>query len=93
MAIAALSRTSALAVGSYGAGTAQLLTERWDGVRWTTVPNKLRPGVTFAYLTAITAVNSRYAWAIGEGDRGSFIEKWNGTSWLESCQARAPKTP
>jgi hypothetical protein len=93
MAIAALSRTSALAVGSYGAGTAHLLTERWDGVRWTTVPNKLRPGVTFAYLTAIAAVNPRYAWAIGEGDRGSFIEKWNGTSWHESYQARAPKTP
>jgi hypothetical protein len=32
-AIAALSRTSALAVGSYGAGTVLPLTERWDGVR------------------------------------------------------------
>jgi hypothetical protein len=53
MAIAALSRSRALAVGSYGAGTARLLTERWDGVRWTTVPNTLRPGVTFAYLTAL----------------------------------------
>src|SRR6266568_6489821 len=66
-AVAALSRTSALAVGSYGAGLP--LTERWDGVRWTTVPNKLQPGVTFAYLTSVAAVDPRYAWAIGEGDQ------------------------
>jgi hypothetical protein len=86
-AIAALSRTSALAVGSYGAGVVLPLTERWDGVRWTTVPNKLQPGVTFAYLTSVAAVDPRYAWAIGEGDQYtkhiSFIEKWNGTSWQQ----------
>jgi len=86
-AIAALSRTSALAVGSYGAGTVLPLTERWDGVRWATVPNKLQPGVTFAYLTSVAAVDPRYAWAIGEGDQYtkhiSFIEKWNGTSWQQ----------
>jgi len=91
-AIAVLSRTSALAVGSYGAGTVHPLTERWNGVRWTTVPNKLKPGVTFANLTAVAAVNPHYAWAIGDGDRGSFIEKWNGTSWQESYQARIPET-
>jgi hypothetical protein len=58
-AVAALSRSSALAVGSYGAGTVLPLTERWDGVRWTTVPNKLQPGVTFAYLTSVAAVDPR----------------------------------
>jgi hypothetical protein len=86
-AIAALSRTSALAVGSYGAGTVLPLTERWDGVRWTTVPNKLQPGVTFAYLTSVAAVDRHYAWAIGQGDQYqdhiSFIEKWNGSSWQQ----------
>lgn len=80
-AIAALSRTSALAVGSYGAGIVHPLTERWDGVRWTVVPNKLRPGVTLAYLTAVAAVDPSYAWAIGDSDQGSILEKWNGTSW------------
>lgn len=78
-AVAALSRTSALAVGSYGAGTVLPLTERWNGVRWTTVPNKLPPGVTYADLTAIAAVNPRYAWAWGT----PFLEKWNGTSWQQ----------
>src|SRR6266567_1033836 len=84
-AVAAVSRSSALAVGSYGAGLP--LTERWDGVRWTTVPNKLQPGVTSAYLTSVAAVDPRHAWAIGEGDQYtkhiSFIEKWNGTSWQQ----------
>jgi hypothetical protein len=86
-AIAALSRTSALTVGSYGAGTVLPLTERWDGVRWTPVPNKLQPGVTFAYLTSVAAVDRHYAWAIGQGDQYqdqiSFIEKWNGSSWQQ----------
>jgi len=51
--------------------------------RWTTVPSKLRPRVTFAYMTSVAAVDPRYAWAIGEGNHGSFIEKWNGTTWQQ----------
>jgi hypothetical protein len=78
IAIAALSPTSALAVGRYGALP---LTERWNGVRWTTVPNKLLPGVKYAYLTSVAAVDPRFAWAIGAGIHGYFIERWNGASW------------
>jgi hypothetical protein len=78
LAIAALSPSSALAVGRYGAHP---LTERWNGVRWTTVPNKLLPGVKYVYLTSVAAVDPRYAWAIGVGIHGYFIERWNGASW------------
>ena len=80
IAIAALSPTSALAVGRYGAHP---LTERWNGVRWTNVPNKLLPGVKYVYLTSVAAVDPGHAWAIGVGNHGSFIEKWNGTSWYQ----------
>src|SRR5260221_191876 len=55
--------------------------ERWNGVRWTTVPTKLLPGVKYVYLTSVAAVDPRYAWAIGVGIHGSFIERWNGASW------------
>ena len=79
LAIAALSPTSALAVGSAGAGSERPLTEEWNGVRWTTVPNKLPPHVEYADLTAIAAVNSRYAWAWGT----PFLERWNGTTWQQ----------
>jgi hypothetical protein len=87
-AVAAVSPTSAFAVGSYdthGASLTLPLTERWNGVRWTTVPNKLQPGFTtgYLYLTAVAAVDPRYAWMIGDGYGGSFIEKWNGTSWQQ----------
>lgn len=87
-AIAAVSRTSALAVGSYDTHNASLtlpLTERWNGVHWTTVPNKLQPGLVTGYLslTAVAAVDPRYAWMIGDGYGGSFIEKWNGISWQQ----------
>lgn len=53
------------------------------------MPNNLQPGVKFAYLTSVAAVDPRYAWAIGEGDQYtytnhiSFIEKWNGTTWQQ----------
>ena len=87
IAIAALSPTSALAVGRYGA---RPLTERWNGVRWTNVPNKLLPGVKYVYLTSVAAANPRYAWAIGEGTHGSVIEKWDGTAGT-SYQARVPE--
>jgi len=80
IAIAAISPSSALAVGRFGA---RPLTERWNGARWTTVPNKLLPGVKYVDLTSIAAANSRYAWAIGEGSHGSIIEKWNGTTWQQ----------
>jgi hypothetical protein len=85
-AIAAVSPTSAFAVGSYETHDASSflpLTERWNGAHWTTVPNNLQPGLTASWLTAVAAVNPRYAWAIGEGYQGSFIEKWNGTSWQQ----------
>jgi hypothetical protein len=69
-----------LAVGRYGAHP---LTERWNGVRWTNVPNKLLPGVKYVYLTSVAAADARHAWAIGYGNQGSFIEKWNGTTWQQ----------
>jgi hypothetical protein len=80
IAVAALSPTSALAVGRYGA---RPLIERWNGVRWTNVPNKLLPGLKYVYLTSVAAADARHAWAIGYGNHGSFIEKWNGTTWQQ----------
>jgi len=84
--IAAPSRTSALAVGSaWGSHGSIPLLERWDGVHWTTVPSRLRPGVTDPTLIAVAAVDPCYAWAVGEAtlrpnilDKHiTLIEKWN----------------
>ncbi|MGN6681848.1 MAG: hypothetical protein ACTHKL_29140 [Streptosporangiaceae bacterium] len=86
-----MSRTSAWAVGTSG-GPIPLI-ERWDGVSWTAMASRPQPGLTYPALYAVVAVDPRYGWAILDGNRGSVIEKWNGTSWKQSYQARTPETP
>jgi hypothetical protein len=87
-AIAAVSRTSAWAVGSaFGRGYIPLI-ERWDGVRWKAMPSRFKPGVTDPSLNGVAAVDPRYAWAVGwavnQDNRSiALIEKWNGTSWQQ----------
>ena len=87
-AIAAVSRTSAWAVGSAFGRADIALTERWDGVRWTATPSRFRPGVTDPALGGVAAVDPGLAWAVGRAvnrdDRSiALIEKWNGTSWQQ----------
>jgi hypothetical protein len=91
-AIAALSRTSAFAVGTgFGPRGAIPIIERWNGVRWTAMPSRFQPGVTNPETTAVAAVNPRYAWVAGTAqDNGpgmindiTLIEKWNGISWQQ----------
>ncbi|MGN6796057.1 MAG: hypothetical protein ACTHJW_27040, partial [Streptosporangiaceae bacterium] len=50
-AVAALSRTSAWAVGTSG-GPIPLI-ERWDGVSWTAMASRLQPGLTYPALYAV----------------------------------------
>jgi hypothetical protein len=91
-AISALSRTSAFAVASaWGSHGSMALMERWNGVRWTVIPSRLRPGVTDPELSGVAAVNPRYAWAVGQAvkqnDRHiTLIEKWDGTT-LQQVQS------
>ncbi len=81
-AVAALSRTSAWAIGS-NEGPVPLI-ERWDGVHWTAMPSRLHSGVTDPALYQVAAVDPRYAWAFGNAvDQATLIEKWNGTRWQQ----------
>lgn len=88
-AIAAVSSTSAFAVGSaWGSHGLIPLIERWNGVRWTVMPIRLQPGAMDPTLSGVAAVNSRYAWVVGyahnKNDRPiTLIERWNGTSWQQ----------
>src|SRR5262249_34654691 len=63
VAVAALSRSSAWAVGS-NEGPVPLI-ERWDGVRWTALPSRLQSHLPTADLYQVVAVDPRYAWALG----------------------------
>jgi hypothetical protein len=83
-AVAALSRTSAWAVG-YSSGPVPLI-ERWDGVHWTAMPSRLQSHPSTPTLDQVVAVDPRYAWALGD-----LIEKWNGTRWQQVPNPNHPR--
>jgi hypothetical protein len=81
-AVAALSRTSAWAVGADG-GPVPLI-ERWDGVNWTAMPSQLQSPLTLPALYSVAAVSPRSAWVFGVAFYvPTLIEKWDGTSWQQ----------
>jgi hypothetical protein len=84
--VAVVSSSLAWAVGTSSCPTVQdgrTLIERWDGNGWTIVPS---PNVgTFDSLSAVAAVSSADAWAVGSAVVGSaavpLIERWDGAAW------------
>jgi hypothetical protein len=85
-AVAALSASSAWAVGTHGTGgVAQPLIEHWNGTAWKRVPAPTPSPSVPAELTGVTAISARDAWAVGDyGSPGrihTLIEHWDGTAW------------
>jgi hypothetical protein len=83
--VTAISATSVWTVGSFHSDSSQqnaLLTEHWNGVRWTIVPapaagNDLQ-------FTAVTSADASRVWAAGyrTNQGGSLIEQWTGLQWI-----------
>jgi hypothetical protein len=85
-AVAALSASSAWAVGTHSTGgVAQPLIEHWDGTAWKRVPAPTPSSSASAELTGVTAISARDAWAVGDyGSPGrihTLIEHWDGKAW------------
>src|SRR5215470_2261385 len=85
-AVAAVSPTSAWAVGGYSNGAEQkTLIEHWNGRSWKQVPSPSPGGIHDSYLFGVTALSSSSAWAVGGYVKGTveqtLIEHWNGRSW------------
>jgi len=86
--VAAASRSSAWAVGTYRAGSAKRnLIEHWNGRSWTVVASPSPGGSHGGFLLAVAAVSPSSAWAVGGYSNGSeektLIERWNGRSWKQ----------
>src|SRR5215469_3172701 len=86
--VAAASRSSAWAVGTYQSGTVQrTLIERWNGRSWTTEASPSPGGTHSSFLNGVADVSSSSAWAVGGYSNGAeqktLIEHWNGRSWKQ----------
>jgi hypothetical protein len=84
--VAAVSNSSACAVGYAGSGSPKVLMVHWNGSKWTRVTS---PAVLTGAgeLTAITVVNAKDAWAVGytgplAGSR-TLLLHWNGAAWRQ----------
>jgi len=85
--VAAVSRSSAWAVGYYYAGSAwRTLAAHWNGKTWKQVPSP-NPGGTAHdnSLNAVAAASATGVWAAGDYSTGpkilTLIERWNGKVW------------
>ncbi len=85
-AVAAVSATSAWAVGSAGGlARPRPLILRWNGTRWRPVPSPTPPGG--GILNGVAAASATSAWAVGSSRGAALIEHWNGLTWN---QVRGP---
>jgi hypothetical protein len=93
-AVAAISRTSAWAVGTiHGFSPANVtLIDRWNGTRWTVVPSPSPGGAggdAVSVLTGVAALSRTDTWAVGYWDsdaavlstRHALILHWDGAKW------------
>jgi len=90
-AVAAASASDAWAVGNaYTTGFAQPLIEHWNGTAWESVPAPSPSPAMPGFLTGVTVISARDAWAVGSygfADQHTLIEHWNGSAWH---QVRSP---
>jgi hypothetical protein len=89
--VAAISVSDVWAVGSTivqvtnGPYHQEPLVEHWDGATWKVVTSAALPATdpnssSFNQLSAVTAINSKDVWAVGQADK-SLIEHWDGAAW------------
>jgi hypothetical protein len=81
LGVAALSRTSAWAVGSYDNGHgSQSLALHWNGRRWSQASTPNPDGSS--ELESVAASSGKNAWAVGDEAKGRSVTlHWNGRRW------------
>jgi hypothetical protein len=89
--LTAVSMTSGADAWAVGSGPHfRGLTEHWDGMTWTKVPNRSPGGPdTSSVLEAVSSVSPDDAWSVGVVDHDqeslftTLIEHWDGDAWTK----------
>jgi hypothetical protein len=87
--VAAISGTSAWAVGSYvqqGVSAGLTLVEHWNGKAWKVQPSPNPGGANGSQFWGVAATSATNVWAVGDidfpnGADKTLIERWKGKSW------------
>jgi hypothetical protein len=99
--VAAISSTSAWAVGTYAPGIneSQPLIERWNGTDWE-IQNNPNPGISTQNLfRGVAATSPTNAWAVGQYEKNlghstvvlrTLIEHWDGSAWTIQKSPNVP---
>src|ERR1700723_451275 len=85
--VAAVSPSSAWAVGSAGNSAQTVLMLHWNGNAWSRVTSPAVLNGRAGHLSAITVVSATDAWAVGAtvsgGKNHTLILHWNGKAWSQ----------
>jgi hypothetical protein len=57
------------------------LVNRWNGRKWVMQRFPLPPGTTNSDLSSVSCTSATACLAVGEGNTGLLVDRWNGTSW------------
>jgi hypothetical protein len=87
-----------MAVGSYGGPTTRVLTERWNGSRWSIVPARLPAGAIQGGFNDVSCTSPTACSAVGDYDINAreskvLVERWNGSAWSIQTAPDQPGSP
>jgi hypothetical protein len=87
-----------VAVGSYSGHTARVLTERWNGSRWSIVRAHLPAGAIQGGFNDVSCTSASACTAVGDYDINArqsnvLVERWDGSSWTIQAAPNRPGVP
>ena len=98
LGVSCSSPRACMAVGGYSGHTSRVLTERWNGSRWSIVRAKLPAGAIQGGFNDVSCTSGRACTAVGDYDINSrqtsvLVEHWNGSRWSIQPAPDQPGVP
>jgi hypothetical protein len=98
LGVSCSSPRACMAVGNYNGHTLRVLTERWNGSRWSIVRARLPAGAIQGGFNDVSCSSARACTAVGAYDINArqsnvLVERWNGSRWSIQPALNQPGTP
>jgi hypothetical protein len=98
LGVSCSSPRACMAVGSYSGHTSRILTERWNGSRWSIAPARLPAGAIQGGFNDVSCTSATACTAVGDYDLNPrqtnvLVERWNGSRWSIQSALNQPGVP